>query len=269
MAEQLLETRPQATRNPHGSFIWYELLTSDPDDAADFYGTLIGWTTRPHAAGGADGYRIFEAPDDGVAGLMRMPEAAAAGGARSGWFGYVGVDDVDRATEAARAAGAKVTVEPQDIPGVGRFAMISDPWGAPLYLMRGSSDQPSHSFAPDVDRHCSWNELSTDDVDGAVAFHAGLFGWTEGERMEMGAMGPYQMLDMEGRSFGAVMRRMADGPPSAWNFYFRVPSIDAAKARAEQAGGRIFHGPGEIPGGEFILIGADRQGATFALVGPR
>ena len=42
------------SRNPHGSFIWYELLTADPDAAAGFYGDAIGWT----AAGAYCGQRI-------------------------------------------------------------------------------------------------------------------------------------------------------------------------------------------------------------------
>jgi predicted enzyme related to lactoylglutathione lyase len=30
---------------PLGRFVWYELLTSDPDAAIPFYTKLIGWTT--------------------------------------------------------------------------------------------------------------------------------------------------------------------------------------------------------------------------------
>ncbi|WP_408021716.1 VOC family protein [Siccirubricoccus phaeus] len=29
--------------NPHGDFIWYELLTSDPQAAEAFYGAVLGW----------------------------------------------------------------------------------------------------------------------------------------------------------------------------------------------------------------------------------
>ena len=28
-----------------GRFVWYELLTSDPDAAMDFYTQIIGWGT--------------------------------------------------------------------------------------------------------------------------------------------------------------------------------------------------------------------------------
>ena len=30
--------------NPHGSFIWYELMTPDPDAAKRFYTKVVGWT---------------------------------------------------------------------------------------------------------------------------------------------------------------------------------------------------------------------------------
>ena len=30
-------------RNPSGSFIWYELMTPDPDGAKAFYDAVVGW----------------------------------------------------------------------------------------------------------------------------------------------------------------------------------------------------------------------------------
>ena len=65
------------------------------------------------------------------------------------------------------------------------------------------------------------------------------------------------------------MRRMPDRPPPAWNFYFGVGDIDAAVAAVSRAGGTVHHGPVEVPGGVFIIVGGDPQGAAFGLVGPR
>lgn len=270
MAEQTLADPAAATRNAHGAFIWYELLSSDPDAAARFYAAVVGWTVRAFDGSGTPDYRIFHAADgDGIAGLLALPTGAASSGVRPGWLGYVGVDDVDRTVADAQAKGATVHMPPFDLPNVGRMALIADPQGAPIYVMRGASDQPSTSFAPTGDGHCAWNELATDAPDAAIAFHTDLFGWTEGTRMPMGAMGDYRMLDHAGRSFGAVMPRMPDGPPSSWTFYFRVPAVAAAGARVAEAGGTVLHGPAEIPGGESIVIAADPQGGVFGLVGPR
>src|SRR3546814_15063420 len=69
-------TKPTGTKpgpNPHGSFIWYELLATDPDAAADFYGKVVGWKTRDSGQPGID-YRLFSAPDADIGGLMKRSD---------------------------------------------------------------------------------------------------------------------------------------------------------------------------------------------------
>lgn len=265
-------TQPAAQ---HGSFVWYELLTSDPAAAADFYGKLIGWTARDSGHEGIS-YSLLSAGDGDVAGLMAIPPDAAESGMRPGWLGYIGVADVDAAVARAQAAGATVHVAPTDIPNVGRFSLLADPQGVAFYMMEGASDETSKAFAPDLLGHCSWNELSTTDQEAAFAFYAGAFGWEKGDAMDMGPMGTYQFLvdpaaatgeGCEGSgTIGAMMTR-PEGAPAGWTFYFRVPDIDRAAATAQAEGATILHGPSEVPGGDRIIIGSDPQGATFALVG--
>jgi predicted enzyme related to lactoylglutathione lyase len=57
------------------------------------------------------------------------------------------------------------------------------------------------------------------------------------------------------------------GSPSQWRYYFRVPSISAAKIVVEQKGGTVAIGPHQVPSDDWIIIGTDPQGASFALVG--
>src|SRR5690349_1077782 len=99
-----METIMSDSRNPRGSFIWYELLTDDPDSAAAFYGDVIGWTASDSGQPHID-YRIFSAGGIPVAGHMKMPDGM---GARTGWFGYIGVDDVDSAVADIEGSGGKV-----------------------------------------------------------------------------------------------------------------------------------------------------------------
>src|SRR3546814_17988501 len=83
-------TKPTGTKpgpNPHGSFIWYELLATDPDAAADFYGKVVGWKTRDSGQPGID-YRLFSAPDADIGGLMKRSEAMPP----PVWLGYIGVE---------------------------------------------------------------------------------------------------------------------------------------------------------------------------------
>ncbi len=209
------------SRNPHGSFIWYELLTADPDAAAAFYGDVIGWTAASAGQPGID-YRIFSAGGTPVAGHMKLPDGAEEAGMRPGWLGYIGVDDVDRAVAEIETAGGKVHMPAMDLEGVGRMALVADPQGVPFYVMRGESEEASAAFAPTKAGHCHWNELSTPDQDGALAFYAGRFGWEKGEAMPMGEMGVYQFINHGGGMIGAVMTQPA-GAARRLEFRLRSP----------------------------------------------
>jgi hypothetical protein len=255
------------SRNRHGSFIWYELLTGDPDAAAAFYGDVVGWTAASADQPGVD-YRIFSAEGSPVAGHMKLPDGAAGMGMRPGWLGYIGVDEVDSAVAAIAAEGGRVHMPAMDMEGVGRMALVADPQGVPFYVMRGESGEASTSFAPMKPGHCNWNELSTPDQDGALAFYAGQFGWEKGEVMPMGEMGGYQFIHHGGGRIGAIMTN-PPGRPAGWNFAFGVPSADAAAERIPAAGGTVHQGPIEVPGGDWVVMASDPQGAAFMVVGPR
>jgi hypothetical protein len=65
------------------------------------------------------------------------------------------------------------------------------------------------------------------------------------------------------------MSQPAELPASMRIYYFRVADVDQAVSQTTARGGRITHGPIEIPGGEFAVNAVDPQGAMFAFVGPR
>ncbi len=254
--------------NKHGDFIWYELLTTDPDAAAVFYGSVLGWEVSDSGQAGMD-YRLFLIGGSKIGGMMALPSGALDAGLRPVWLGYIGVDDVDVTIGANTAAGGTVHMPATDIPGVGRLALLADPQGAVFYVMHGASEATSTAFSSTAPGHCSWNELTTSDLTAALEFYGARFGWAKGEVMDMGALGDYQFITQDGRGIGAMMTRQSDGPPPMWTYYFRVTDIDAAAESARAGGGHILHGPCAVPGGDHILIGTDPQGALFALVGGR
>ena len=53
------------------------------------------------------------------------------------WTPYIGVDDTDAMCKKATDLGAKVLVEPMDVPTVGRFAILKDPQGAVFGIIKG------------------------------------------------------------------------------------------------------------------------------------
>lgn len=254
--------------NLHGSFLWYELLTSDPDAAGKFYGDVIGWESRSANQEGMD-YRLFSASGSDIGGYMALPPEAADCGAKPGWLGYIAVDDVDASVERITAAGGKVQMPAMDIEGVGRMAMVADPQGVPFYVMRGLSDETSDAFDPQQMGHCAWNELSTSDQVGALAFYGEQFGWTKGDVLPMGDAGDYQFIHLGEEMIGAVMTNPPEAPPPAWTFAFNIPDIDEGVAKVTNGGGTIVYGPVEVPGDAMVVVAVDPQGAKFSLVAPK
>jgi len=213
---------------------------------------------------------VAQAGENSVGGLMAITRDMADHGAQPTWLGYIAVDDVDAAVAAAQARGGSVQMPATDIPMVGRIAMVADPQGAPFYVMKPQGEGKSLAFSDDRPRpgHCAWNELRTSDQAGAWKFYGELFGWRQDGEMDMGPMGKYQFI-RHGAVLGAMMPASAGKGPPRWNQYFRVESIDAAKAAVEAGGGKVLQGPDEIPGGDFSMNCVDPQGAAFGLVGAR
>ncbi len=261
----------QPKNNSSGAFIWYELITPDPVGAKAFYDAVVGWTIEPQPSGEMD-YRMIGRADGGLAGgVMRLTDDMASHGARPVWLGYINVDDVDSRVASIEKAGGKVLLPAFDIPDIGRIAMVADAQDAPFYVMKpippaGREKEASDVFSTDQPGRVSWNELSTTDPAAARQFYGDQFGWVSNDFMDMGEMGQYRFLDHHGVRIGALCGVM-EGQQPKWRYYFRVPSISAAKDIAEQKGGTIAIGPHQVPTGDYIIIGTDPQGAEFALVG--
>jgi predicted enzyme related to lactoylglutathione lyase len=117
-----------------GAFSWNELMTSDPEAALAFYTALLGWRTQKMPMPGGD-YHVVKVGDVSVGGVMAIPAEAKAGGMPPNWGSYVTVADVDATARTAVELGGKVVHGPQDIPGVGRMAVIVDPQGAALSVI--------------------------------------------------------------------------------------------------------------------------------------
>lgn len=116
----------------HGAFSWNELMTNDVAGAKAFYGELLGWNLQDMDVEGMD-YTIAKTGDTDRAGIMATPEEAQ--GMPPMWGAYITVDNVDESVKRVISLGGKVLMGPQDIPKVGRFAVIADPQGAAVSLM--------------------------------------------------------------------------------------------------------------------------------------
>jgi predicted enzyme related to lactoylglutathione lyase len=118
--------------NEPDAWMMSSLHSPDPDRAAPFYGALFGWEReafgavtlwrRPGYVGGVEGQPI---PRDTVA-----VGAPADGSVPPHWNVNFAVADTDAFAAKASALGARLLMEPTDLPTGFRSAVIADPQGA-------------------------------------------------------------------------------------------------------------------------------------------
>lgn len=251
-----------ADASVRGCFVWHELMTTDPKSAAGFFTTIVGWKTQ--ASPQDPNYTMFVTTRP-MAGLMRLPREAAAMGASSSWITYIGSPDVDETARQAMSLGGKTLKAPEDIPTVGRFAILADPQGA---VFAAFTPLPGQQLSPaPAVGDFSWHELVTTDWRSALTFYQRLFGWEETGAMDMGPeTGTYQMFGLNGKTLGGMFNKGKQMPgPAAWLPYIHVPDSKKTVPLVKKLGGQIINGPHEVPGGDWIAQGLDLQGAMFAV----
>jgi predicted enzyme related to lactoylglutathione lyase len=248
-----------------GRFVWHELLTTDTKSAGAFFSKVIGWKAQPWGEDAS--YTLFVSGDRQMAGLMTLPEDARKMGAPPNWLTYIGAPNVDETARQATSLGATVVKAPEDIPTIGRFAVIRDPQGAVFAIFA-----PNRAPVPDSAMAVgdfSWHELATTDAKAALAFYQQLFGWEETSAMDMGRdLGTYHMFgpSKNGPPSGGAFNKPAQMPgPSSWLPYIKVADAKKTGEVIKKLRGKIVNGPTEVPGGDWIAQGLDLQGAMFAV----
>ncbi|MGA8497193.1 MAG: VOC family protein [Xanthobacteraceae bacterium] len=249
----------------HGCFVWYELTTTDAQAAKAFYADVVGWGLRDASTPGA-AYTLFTAGEDPVAGLMALPAEARKMGALPLWTGYVGVDDVDAATDRLKRLGGAVYVPPTDVPDVSRYSVVTDPQAATLALVKWLNPGQQPPAAPTALGHVGWHALSAVNWEKAFAFYGELFDWQKVDA-DVAGISTYQLFSAAGQTIGSMSTKPPAAPMPFWLYYFNVGDIDAAVERVKAGGGKILEGPVEAPGDKRIARCTDPQGAMFALTG--
>jgi hypothetical protein len=111
-------------------FVHVELATSDIAKAKSFYQALFDWKLEDMDMAGGGTYTLVQVGEGTGGGMMKHPMP----GAPSGWLAYVLVDDIGAMTAKVRSLGGTVMKDITEVPGMGRFAIFTDPTGAMLAL---------------------------------------------------------------------------------------------------------------------------------------
>lgn len=111
----------------------------------------------------------------------------------------------------------------------------------------------------------SWNELMTNDVDGAKSFYAEMFNW---KYDEVNDDMQYSMAKADEQEVAGLMPTPPEAGkmPPMWGGYVTVDDVEASAKQVKDLGGSILLEPRDIPEvGRFCVI-SDPQGATLSLI---
>ena len=251
----------------HGQFCWYDLMTPDPAGAKRFYQSLLGWKVETFKFASPDQpYDMWVVGGRTFGGVSRLGEQQKSMGIPPHWLPAVEVNNVDETASKAMSLGGRVVLAAMDIPDTGRYAVITDPQGAAIAIFQAKG--PFAGFDGTVEMgKPSWHELMTTDFRRAFEFYSALFGWEKIEEIDMGPGGVYFEYGMKGKMFGGMYNRPAEmgAMNPFWLPYFHVKDVETSTAAAKRAGAVVQNGPMEVPGGSWIVVMGDPQGAAFAM----
>lgn len=246
-----------------GKVIFVELVTPDLPAAERFYASLLGWTFRDTQVNGT---RYAEASKDGnpVAGLIQK-DMPAGGRRQPTWLSFIAVRDVDAAKATAMRNGAKVLLEPRNVPNRGREAVFADPQGAVFAVLASTRADPPDVLAERGE--WIWSSLFTPDPDKVAAFYQTLFDY-EVFDLPSSVNNQHVMLASDDFARASANTLPLSQPPAHahWLNYVRVDDAVKMSANVVALGGRVLVEPHTDRQGGRVSIVADPQGAPFGLL---
>jgi hypothetical protein len=118
---------------PVGSIGWIDLTVPNAGEVRDFYSSVIGWKPENVAMGGYNDYNMTS-PTNGEPNAGVCHKRAVNANLPSVWMAYFIVANINESISAANKLGGKILVEPKNMGGQGKYAVIEDPAGATCAL---------------------------------------------------------------------------------------------------------------------------------------
>ena len=110
----------------------------------------------------------------------------------------------------------------------------------------------------------SWVDLTTPDLQAALRFYGGLFGWEFEDAGE--EAGHYNMAVVRGLRVAGLGPAQEGAPPFAyWTTYLSGSDVDAHASAIGDAGGKVLFGPLDVMGQGRMLVAQDPEGAAFGI----
>ena len=255
--------RAAAAEHHPGKMIFAQLVTPDAAGERHFYSSLFGWTFQDVQVGPTD---LSEAFVNGrrVAEIIGQPKTAGEHG-QPGWLTFISTPNVDAASSAAVQHGGKLLFGPNDIPNLGRQAVLADPQGAVFALLTSARGDPPDTLARQGD--WIWSSLITGDPEAAAGFYQPLF---NADVFDLPGDHDAQHLilasdDFARASINPLPPSQPDAPPY-WLNFVRVPDTAAAADKVTALGGHVLVPPQIDRHGGRIAVVADPGGTPLGLM---
>ena len=112
----------------------------------------------------------------------------------------------------------------------------------------------------------NWLDVGTSDIDGAISFYGGLFGW------QFQSAGPdaggYGFFQLSGKTAAGAMQITPEQGTPSWSVYFQTPDAESTAKSVEQAGGSVLMAPMDVMGEGHMAMFADQAGVRFGIWQP-
>lgn len=108
-----------------------------------------------------------------------------------------------------------------------------------------------------------WVDIGVPDIQKAVAFYSGVFGWDVQDTGPEG--GGYQMCSIGGRPVAGIGGQAAPDSGVYWTTYLASDNADLTAAEIKAAGGEVMMEPFDVLDVGRMFIAADPGGAPFGV----
>ncbi|RLB68240.1 MAG: hypothetical protein DRH04_06980 [Deltaproteobacteria bacterium] len=235
-----------------GRIVWLDLITPDAAAAKKFYGGLFGWTFKTQ-----DDYVVISNGKRRIGGIIEIkPEEKSLVEAQ--WLASMSVADIDAAAVWVEKQGGKILNGPVTMKQRGRGALISDPEGARLVILKARDGDPPER-QPGIGDWL-WLEDWTADLDQTVEFYRKLGGYKKTI-----AGNDYVILVNEGKWRAGIRKVQEKVFSGIWVPAVRVEDAGRLIARVTALGGRVLLAPGQSPDNPDTALITDSSGALLIL----
>lgn len=255
-------TLPPITNKPTdeyhtGKFIWFDLITHDVASAKKFYADIFAWEYD----GNESGYTKIMHRGNYIGGMI-YAERLKQEVNESQWMSYLSVPDVDRAAAFTQENGGKVIREPWDLDDRGRAAVIADPQGAIIVLLRAQTGDPE-DVKPRFGEWL-WNELITSNADSAASFYSAMMGFNV-EQEQINEQRTYYFMKYGEKYRAGMITSPWENVKPNWLPYIKVQDPKQVVKRVPQLGGEVILAPDDNIRKGSVAIIADPTGGVLAV----